>query len=730
MPTFIPVNGNPFAAGPGAGRTDAQTLVNQQLGTRQLIDNFAPGLGDMLAVGKHAVTAFFPQLAPYLPNQDTGHQVIRQATGNLSDAALAAGAAGGQAIRNALHPNTTNPSPGDTYDAVRAAANNQTQQYKGAVNTAAGIAGGLLPLAAGAAAAPVKVAEAAQLARGAGLGARLAAAAPRLAKATAVSAGVGGAVGGASAPTWQQAPGDALTGAAIGTAAVPVMGVLGSPVAAGAARIAGKAVRGTMHAADHALFGTPDGLADADLKAVAPQAMSKVQGILARNGITTEDLANAPGVDRGLTAAEVVGPDAEQYVTTLARTPGGIGGQAKSQLMERNAGALQRFTGDIHAATGISPEDAFSHVPTTVASEQARVKPLFDQALGVQGPIWNVDLANLAQRPVIQDSIGAAVNSMKNAGLDPLSPGMMIDPDTGAQVTGEDLKSLTELQPTAKAWDLVRKKTQSLVQLDQNGQPITSGKLGEFNKNLDIAGRDLTGALRTAIPGYGEALDESAPYLQLRDTHAASGNVLNANVSAPDFASRFAQMTPAEQEGARYGIAAQLYRRMQNGGSPSTLFQGFGGGDKESVVDKLATAFGPKAAQDLSTAAGLEGQLNESANRMAPNRNSVSSNALMGGDPDDAAAQSFQMSMRQGRPMRAVTGLITSQFAPKEMPGATAVKAATGQLLLLSPPRLAAMIDALPGQQSMMSVDGAPYTIPAGAGLLDQAQDQNQPPQQ
>jgi hypothetical protein len=324
----------------------------------------------------------------------------------------------------------------------------------------------------------------------------------------------------------------------------------------------------------------------------------------------------------------------------------------------------------------------------------------------------------MLQTPPVKAAMNHVKGWMEAAGLDPEVPSVVVDPDTGAQVTGDDLKSVIAQVPTPRALDLVRHQLKQLIELGPDGLPITTGDKGGLNKQKMTALGRFTSLLRDNIPGYGEALDQSEPYLQLRDSYANSGNLLNANVSPEQFANRFSEMTPDEQQGVRYGMANQIYRRLGNGGSPVTLFEGYGGGDKQAVLDKVATAFGPDAAQHLAGQARMTGELNNNATRMMSNRGSVTSN-FMGGSmsPGDAADQALETTMRSGRPLQAFLGAMISHAIPSTPQGRKLlIKTATGKLLTLSPPELADRVGFLGPKAPISSLQSTPAFVP---GLLD-----------
>jgi hypothetical protein len=656
-------------------------------------------------------------------------QFTRQVTMGLTEPVGAAMYAGEQALGNLV---TGKPVDfGKNYDAMRVAQLERTAENEGPVNTAAGVAGAV--------ASPVPFAKfikgAASLKKGAPLAARALQFAGRAGRAGAVGAGVGGISGGANAPSAGDIPMSTVEGAAYGGAMAPFLYAGGEGLAAagggpvgqfltGGVRRLGGGVAGVTAAAKNAVTGELPSVTPKAAERGDRQAHAYLQRRFEQRGVTPEQLAQHPDIGRGITVAEAAGPTFVQEQVGLSKRPGLAGDLAFDKLTARNRDLQERLQGDIEHHTRIPVDLARGGVDAVVAKGRKDVAPIFEQALSSPGPVWNLDFANLAKRPAIEKAIEAAVASMKNAGLEPLRPGFALDADTGQKLTGEDLKSLIEMQPTAKAWDLVRKKVESLVERDKvTGQVIQTGKLGEFNKNLFIAGADLSAAMREAVPHYSTALDMSGDYLKVQDAADRAANMLfNKKHTAQDVAELMASLkSDGERNAVRATFARQLYDKSDAGDLRPSLFQGVGGGTRNLVRDKLATVFGNDAADGLISGVEAESRLLATGTRMKPLQNSTTGEAAAMAAEHDAASGD-EVARLLGR--RDMKGAVLSAFGAPfraaleggSSPGSLAFRNGLTQLLMMSPEDLPAALKALPPDVGILPGPGG--QPPETRGLL------------
>lgn len=448
-----------------------------------------------------------------------------------------------------------------------------------------------------------------------------------------------------------------------------------------------------------------------------------VQDIAAKSGA---DISALSPSSKPLTAAEALGPNAQTQLMALGRREGETGAALAPAMAERAAGRSDRILEDMAQSVGIHPEAAKGNIDALVQAGQAQAKPLFDAALSQPGPVWNADLARLAQRPAIQKATRLAIEDLKNADINPVTHGLSDEvsavqyarsappeengifatirkmgglatkdakgnltpegqeitnilkdvrypglvnnqgganadyvrealtesgwfpasdghirdlydamaqeaggskfyhPDSSifgelqnraafdsefaqagikasdsqaeaaqklAALRGTPNSPASQMQPTAQAWDLIRKNLNGTIERDAFGKPIPDS-ISRGNYNINQASRDLTGALKTAIPGYSDALAKSGDYLSARAAFEQGQKaILNANVTAQDFAKVVGRMSPAEVEALKGGVANKIFDMAQNGRLRPAQFL------TDKAQAKLAVALGPDQAR-------------------------------------------------------------------------------------------------------------------------------------
>lgn len=483
----------------------------------------------------------------------------------------------------------------------------------------------------------------------------------------------------------------------------------GSPEAVSAAQMAGGLIGGGAASLRPSLPGFMTDAAtgfrntvsppDANAPATPEDALAATQQLakmIATTGVKPEVLSDP--FSKGLTTAEAIGRPGVMSLGALARRSGETPDALEALLAARKQAAPQRILNDFAAVSGLQPEEAAGNLDALTMRLQAQAKPLYDAALSSPEPVWNPDLANLAERPVIKKAIDLAGKSLKNAGQDPMAAGFQIDPDTGNFVLGMDLSKTIEQYPTAQTWDKVKKIVGAMVQRDPlTGRVISSGEVGIQNRDLQTASSDLTHALAGdpangvpgAIPGYRAALDKAGDYLQMQSAFdRAQKAFLNPNVSAKDFAATFAKLTEPEQSAWRSGVAAKLAEQMQKGRlTPRQLML-------PHVQAKLTAVLGQDGAQAFLQRLRAEAAMAATGRRMAPGEGSPTMEYA------NAAAE------QEGGPN--VLGLITS--ALKNPVGAVhslaqqgrtigttpQIRNELGRLLMQAPGQTATDIEALP----------------------------------
>lgn len=311
-----------------------------------------------------------------------------------------------------------------------------------------------------------------------------------------------------------------------------------------------------------------------------------VQDVLAKSGKTPNNVLGAVSQNKPFTLAEAAGSNAQTNLLALARREGKTGDALNAQMLSRSARRPDRVLDDMLATSGIEPSAAKGDIDALVSKGRQSVSGMFEKALSSDKGVWNSDLERLAQRPVIQKAMSQAYDDLLNADINPEGMGFTgRDPQTG--------KFAQMPRPSAKAWDLIRKRVSSQVERDGVGRIIPDNQ-SPGNYNVNRAGHDLTDALRKAVPGYGDALDKSGEYLKSKAAFELGQNaILNDRISTADFKKAVDAMTPAEKKALKGGVANKLFQQSQGGKLRPQQFI------TPNAADKLETALGQDGATNF-----------------------------------------------------------------------------------------------------------------------------------
>lgn len=482
----------------------------------------------------------------------------------------------------------------------------------------------------------------------------------------------------------------AVTGAALPVAARTAVGI----VRRGAGAVSG-AADAVMKASGR----------DATTAAVTPAQAAQAQGpaldyvnnLVQRAGKSVDDLAANPIEQAGkpITAAEAIGRSGTYQLGAIGKRAGTTADALEATLETRRADAPGRILGDVSDTLGVAPDAARGDVESVVNAGRAKAGPLYDAALNNPGPVINDDLASVAKRPVVRKAISSVAEDMLNEGKDPTAVGIVKRVE---QVPGGGTRDVygSVDAPTAQTWDSVKKAISKQVERHPlTGKPLPDS-VSQGNYGVRSADQALTGAMKSAIPGYGDALSTSGDYLSVQSAFdRAKGTLLRSNVAPADFAKMWSGFSPGEQDAARASIANDVSSQAQNGRLSPRLFS------TPAVQAKLTTAFGADKAQALVARLEQERVLAKGY-RMQPGTNSVTGESVMADEPQGqglmgkAVVQGVTGDHRGliNTAGRAITEAIAAPIRGARTAMSQATRDEVGRLLQLPPSELAAALKA------------------------------------
>lgn len=426
--------------------------------------------------------------------------------------------------------------------------------------------------------------------------------------------------------------------------------------------------------------------------------------------VLRQSVANAG--DKPILAAEALGQGGIKGLATFARRSGQTGDVLGGMLADRAAGASDRILGDYATAAGIDPAAARGDMDTLLANGRAQAGDLYSAALSQPGPIWNQALAALAKRPIIRKAALAAANDLRNGGIEPATVGLRLDSEGNPLLAGPAPSApggLAVVQPgsggtftagpTAQAWDLIKKNVADQVARDPFGK-IIPDSINRGNFHINVANKDLTSALRDAIPGYGDALDKAGDYLSVNNAFKSGQNfIMEPNVTAAQMANQVKKLSPAELQAFKGGVANKLFDMAQNSKLTGKIF------DRPLIQQKLTTALGPENATDFLNNMKIEKTMQQAGNRMMPGTGSITSDVEnTTNEQDEATANALMDAFYGGAHLasgnyKAAGGSLLSamrRFSParaNRMSEATRDEA--GRLLMMSPNDLATHLEGM-----------------------------------
>lgn len=419
-------------------------------------------------------------------------------------------------------------------------------------------------------------------------------------------------------------------GGNIAAAALPFLGAVGSDAALSRAAASisdatGMSGSGARLAAEaqHAAAMAPRApiaapQASGILGGASGRAINYIGGLLDK---PDPAMVAAHAAGKPVTTAEMLGPAGRNALATLARRPGATGGILESDMGDRLHSIPDMQMDDFARSTGIVPEAAKGDIMGQVQAARAAMPPKYQAVLQSGKPVMTPALAEIMGRPAVKEAMAMAAKSLRNAGRDPNQVGFGIDPDTGATPIDPTTQQPVPQQiPTAEAWDLTKKALADQVKRDPiTNRVVTQGPEGRFNADTNTAAHDLTTELRSAIPGYGNVLDQAGDYLRMQRAFEDGANhVLNRKVFGADVNNAVKGLSGPELQAYRGGVANRLFEQAQNGTLTPKLLQ------TKNVQAKLSAALGPENAATFSENIGHTHAMANNARQMAPQGGSQS----------------------------------------------------------------------------------------------------------
>lgn len=254
-------------------------------------------------------------------------------------------------------------------------------------------------------------------------------------------------------------------------------------------------------------------------------------------------LTNTQADRPGATLADVGGENVRGLVERVAQTPGAGRTQVVPALTARQEQQADRIVTDLRSLTGTA-RTATQAIDDTIAERATAAKPLYDDAFNFNARAVPEIVEKFEQ--VTSTGFGKAVldsKSLRNA----------IQTEYGIK----DVKD-APLMVLVDAW---KKQVDDLV-----GTAKREGK-GNAQRVLTKMRDDVVGVVDEFNPAYKAARDAwSGPSAYLDAIEEGRG-ILSRNVSADEFAARFAKLSNADKEAVRTGAISSIVAKIGNDGA-------------------------------------------------------------------------------------------------------------------------------------------------------------------
>jgi hypothetical protein len=485
------------------------------------------------------------------------------------------------------------------------------------------------------------------------------------------SAAVGGVQGALLSD--KRDPLGVLTDAAIGAAG----GLVGEGVAKGLGYAGGKAM-GAMRS-------------NPAINAQIAKADRYIRQVAKASGADPADLMAA---SPDITAAEALGQTGKAQLGALARRPGLTGESLTGTIEARRLARPDVLQSEFGNAIGIHPSAAAGDIRSLVDQGRKDAAPLYEQAYAA-GPIQTPGINALLSRPSMKKAMAKAVNLAAENGENPNALGFVV-----SQGSGDIPEMVSVSNPTMKTWDWVKRGLDDVLESERDkntGRLPATEDVQSVVRTLKAFRTELT----NANPAYKDALATSGDYLGAKNAFEKGQKlVFNSKIPAYDFGKTFSELTPANQQAFKGGIANSVFDLAQTGRlKPETL-------RTPLVRSKLAAVLGKPETDALIASAEKQAKMAAFETRYGPAANSITqemADAMRFQDDSMGAAANVVGLMQNPKgtltnmALQKVQGAIDWATQPKQI----ATRDIAGGVLMDNPQALArSLVEGLPRQPS------------------------------
>ena len=270
-----------------------------------------------------------------------------------------------------------------------------------------------------------------------------------------------------------------------------------------------------------------------------------------------------------------------------------------SQQGQRTSGFLQNLFGDDLNANDI--------IQANKTAARAVNDPNYNAAYaaGANG-IWNPQLQQLLVSPAMQAAVkNATTISADTAAVTgrPVIKNPFVQDAAGNFTLGTDAQGNTAY-PTLEFWDHAKRALDD--QIDNAPSQSAMGRLINI-KNA------LVSNLKSAVPEYGDALNDASSFFKSKDAFTAGMKALQLGdaLKTSQAKAAFDSFSPEQQEFFRRGMASQMSQQAMNPSSSRNIMTMY---NSPEIASRINYFMGPQYAPQIEAFARVENAMNATRN--------------------------------------------------------------------------------------------------------------------
>lgn len=423
----------------------------------------------------------------------------------------------------------------------------------------------------------------------------------RIGRGAAVGAGLGAVSGVGEGQGFVDSASRAVTGAAIGGA----LGGAAPAVIEGAVR-GGRALAAPIANAVR-------GVRNVDDEAARRVALSVQRDMQADPGaasrLTPAEFAASRQSGGPATVMDIGGETTRALARSAANTsPEGRAALSRT-INDRFEGQTDRVTGWLRNTFHFPDADAQARAISDVSKTVN--KPAYAKAYqqGRAG-IWDDELSELSQAPVVQDAVTAAIKQAQNK-------------SAGGQLNGSTLARWSnDGKPTLEFWDLVKR------QLDQEINVAKRAGRDEDVGTLTEVKNTILQKLDDAVPDYAKARAGAAHFFGAENALDAGKKFVSNSMSATEARRGLSKMSPQERQLFQDGFVSEYIDNISKIGDRRSVLNKIA--ESPAAREKLNIAIGPQKAAELESGLRVEGIMDLARNAVQGNSTTARQLAELG----------------------------------------------------------------------------------------------------